>query len=561
MSEYDPEEEYYDPEQQAQEGMGRKHMVFRDEVRVRFPPKGDDDKTIVYVAPTFTMPIDEKREGWGYYRYPPGHTHAGKFSQWIRGYHVYEWVGGKVHILNPMTINPENKVNPVQVLLDTIMANPDWRYMAGRKPDGKKDERKEALKDKKIQPSTMRFAFNGINPNKVAEKENNLCCVYSVNRGAVAGNAKQGSKSQWGLFYQLNLKARGVDPALVQSDFTREWYWGDITRCDAMVPVVIRKDDPPTGGSAKLYNMVPYEEGAVVQCPFLNGGYPWLNTRTPLTIKDLFIDYNPAEVIDVLQDLFASTPQPLIKAFEATIPQFRENLLKKTGVVSDSRVHQAGYGDSPNSPPAGGPPPPAPTPQQFAPQGAGGPPPPSGGTTAAATPPQPPTPPTPPPQQAPPTPPVPPQQQAPAEKEYWAVIGGATVPINESGLRTVLARGEDPDVMNLDQTGGWKKASTLGLVAPAAAQATPPPPPQTPPPPPQQAAQPEQPAAQTPPPSTPAATAAAPVAAVPPNAVPSGTAASGTQTIATSAASLAAQLSGMSGAGGPPPPPPGGAPA
>src|SRR4051812_16695238 len=113
-------EDYYNPEEQANESSGFPPMVFRDGVRVRYPAKGDDAKTVLYIAPAFTTKRSDNKEDWTWYRYPDNHPRAGDFTSWLRGYHVYEYVGGKISIISPQTFDPNNKVNPIQTLLDTV---------------------------------------------------------------------------------------------------------------------------------------------------------------------------------------------------------------------------------------------------------------------------------------------------------------------------------------------------------------------------------------------------------------------------------------------------------
>lgn len=339
MSEY-YEDAYYDPQQAAAEDQSTKHYVFKEGLRVRLPARGDDEQTVVHIMPAFADPTNPL--SWQRYRdpNPPPPHKPYRFTSWIRPYDVWEYVGGKAHIIDPLSFNPESRSNPVKVLFDTIMSNPEWRYLAGKTPEGKKIEGKDAIKDRKIQGKTRKFVFNAVNPAKVAEREDNMACLYTVSKTAVAGGS--GNANNWGLFAALEIPARPVDPNAAAEDYSKRYYWGDITDVAQNMPVRIYKEKPPTGSSMKLYNMEPMRNGTPRPIPCIDGRYPWLETRVPLRADFLFVDYDDKHVIDMLEDLFGGHPRILVKAFESTIPGYNETLLQRLGVTSHSTVHQPG---------------------------------------------------------------------------------------------------------------------------------------------------------------------------------------------------------------------------
>jgi len=532
----DYEEDYYDPEQQGKEGMGFPPMVFREEHYVRFPAKGDSDSTTIYPMPAFSVQADnrrradDKKTNWDWYRFGPNHRYAGKFTPWIRGYHVYEFVGGRVSILNPSSIDPECKVNPVQTLLDTIKSNPDWRYLAGLLPDNKRNKDKAAIKERLISPSTTRYVMNGVNPNRAAEKEDNRSCLYTVPRGAILGGGKD-KKSDWGLFPKLELASRGVSAEAVAADFTKAFYWGDITRADAVQPIVIRKDLPPTGSDIRLYNCVPRDDLAPKAAPFINGDYPWLSSRVNLaSVTDLFIDYDPAHVIEILMALFSAHQNILCRAFESSVPNFRDNLLKVTGVVSPSKVHQAGTSFPPDE---------RATPPQSGPSG------PSGPTTGRFAP-----------DSAPPPP--------PAARQFWAVRNGESVKVSDVDVQALVDRGDTTPLMAVGDK-VWGTPASYGFIKTAKVEA--PAPPAPPAPPVEEAPAPPPPTHSAPPVNVPTPTPSAPPVDIPkasaetpppkPSSAP--VAASGNDHVEMTADEITRQLAeagGPSSGNGTPPPPP-----
>lgn len=476
----------YDPQDAAEDDGGYKNYVFAEGVNVRRPKKGDDEATYLYVAPAFDFGADistpEGRISTAWYRYPNDHPRAGHFTSWLRPYWVYEFVGKSTNILNPRTINPEMQVNPVGQLLKTVKTKPDWMFLAGLLPNGKKPEKDkqkqdELFKAQLIGPDKQYFAINGINRAMEAERENNISCVYTIPRTAMVGANRGKISDSWGLWAALDKKARNVSPEVLNQDFTKAWYWGDITRVDAMIPCKVYKADSPTGGKAKLYCMVPHEEGTIRPAPLIDGDYPWLSSRVRLNVNsELFMDYNSAEIIDVLVSLFSEYPEILIRAFESKVPGLKENLLKESGVVSESRVHQAGFGNSPNSRSEDKAP--APTPGKFAPQASGSTPP---VLTPAPTATVPPT------SVSKPKPPTPPSSQATAKPvladKYWTVIGGEAAEISREEIQKQVNGGLNPLILNYDQSGSWLAANAMGFVIQKVDGITPPPIPNKPTPP------------------------------------------------------------------------------
>lgn len=408
------EDAYYDPKAQG-EGQGEtSHYTFKEGLKIRLPGRGDDDKTYLHIMPAFGDYSDPL--SWIPYRdhNPPPPREPYCFTPWIRAYDVWEWVGGSTHIIDASSIDRDARINPVKTLWDHMSRNPEYCALLGRTPDGKKNQAPDAFKHCVFRPKSKRYVFNAVNRAKVTEGESNISCLYTVPRTAVAGGGRD--TQGWGLFAALELQQRGIAPDIAPNDYAKRYYWGDITDPNANYPVVIYKAKPPTGSAMKLYNMIPAPDAQPVVVPFVNGECSWFSSRTPLRASELFVDYDAAEVTEILIGLFSDkAPRALIRAFETTLPGINERILKATGLISNSRVHQAGIGAGtaaprhgdmanddyiPGVPQGSAPPPPpsgnawpsppasaaAPSQAAFAPPAATMPPPPSGQSLASAAP-------------------------------------------------------------------------------------------------------------------------------------------------------------------------------
>jgi len=417
---YEESPDYSDPSTAGRDGFGARHYVFKDGLRIRQPGRGDDDRTYLHIMPDFGA--DMGPHSWFWYRYK-GSDGVWRFSQWIRSYFVWEFVGGKIHILAPQTLGDANSIDPVQLIYDKCRSSQQWMRLVGIDPLTKKRiESKDALQERKLQQKVTKFVFNAVNTARVHEGESNQSCLYTLSKTAVVGatddNAQAGST--WGLFSQLNLAQRqqpGAQPP-ADYDFDSMYYWGDITRADRNLPVMVFKAPPPTGSKAvKLYNCVPMQDQQPIHVPAA-----WLETRVSLRrAQDVFVDYEREEVLTRLEAVFAGISTDLLLAsFEGMIPNYRQRLNDKMGLNSHSSpshpvghaptggypgapAPQGGYippgaqahggypGMPPGAPPQGGYVPPGAPPQQH-PQGGyvppGAPPQPQGGYVPPGAPPQ-----------------------------------------------------------------------------------------------------------------------------------------------------------------------------
>lgn len=336
---------YQDPSEGGKEGFGVRHYVFKDNLRVRQPGRGDDDRTYLHIMPDFgdiTNP-----HSWFWYRFK-SQDGTWRFTQWMRHYFVWEFVGGRVHIISPKTFDP-NAVDPVQLVYDkcrSTKGNAVWQKLIGNDPaTGKRNEHKDALQDRKLQFMSTKYVINAVNTAKVHEGESNLSCLYTLSRTAVYGatddNAPVGGGG-WGLIAQLNqAQRRAADAPMPQDyDFDAMYYWGDITRADRNLPVMVFKSPPPTGSKAvKLYNCVPMQDVQPVHVPL-----PWLESRTPLRTPNLFVDYEQEEVLNRLETVLAGiSTDLLIASFEGMIPNYRQRLNDKFGMNStNAPAHPVG---------------------------------------------------------------------------------------------------------------------------------------------------------------------------------------------------------------------------
>ena len=407
---------------------------------------------------------------------------------------MYEFVGGRSHIIHPWSISGDDRsFNPTELLYQAVRSNPEWRALAGLGADGKKDST-IPYKNKKISGASTRFVVNAVNPAKVAEHEADLSCLYTLPQTAVSGARRRSDSpnedATWGLFAALNMKPRVVPPGADPYDFGARYFWPDITNPGSMIPCKVFKQAPPSGGNP-IYNMTPIRDYPMTATRVVQGAngpaYPWLESRVPLLPEYLFVDYDVAEVVEKLEGLFSAYPQILKAAFERSIPGYGANALQVSGVVSSSTVHQAGIGAGPQT---------------------GTLPLPTGG--------------------APTAPALPAAPVVPAGP-FWVISGAGIVvatPVPGPIVLQMMVTDPGLHVMSHDQSSGWVLPAQLGIVAPAPKPPTPPPAaplPPAPPTPPAPPAAPLPPAAPAPS-APPAATFPAPGAPAPSAPAPGGVA-------------------------------------
>lgn len=327
-----------EPQQQQQENKYI-HKVFKSGVQVRYPAKTGG--TTVFVMPAFadknSVSEHDWPTSWVPYRRPDDPK---RFTEWAVRFDSWTLVAGRLNLYDPSTVDP-SALNPMKALYDIAVSAPEFFHLTGRGPDGKKIQ---SDVPPVIPASSTSFAINAVELNPRKEDDVNVSRVITVKRTAFrpayAGKNTGGSNNNWGLLSALDVKNRGienVDP----TDFSRIYYWGDITNPGSLVPCTISKMRPPSGGMP-IFNMVPQESEGVTHRATIN----MLSSRVQLST--IFAENEPSEIIEVLTDLFSEYPSLVRRAFERSYPGV-DNLIKKSGIVSDSRVHQAGYSPEPSN--------------------------------------------------------------------------------------------------------------------------------------------------------------------------------------------------------------------
>jgi hypothetical protein len=318
-----------DDPQQNQGASKYINKLFKPDTQVRFPAK--TGATNVLVMPAFadkgTVSDTDWPTSWVPYRRPDEPT---RFNQWAVAFNSWTLIGGRLNLFDPSTNDPQ-AVNPMKTLFDVANSTPEFYPLVGKGPDGKR------LQDGAIPlipTSSVGFAMNCVETSPRKEDDAGVSRVMTVKRTAFkpAYTAKNGQAADWGLLPALDMKNRGID-SVDPSDFQRVYYWGDITNPANLVPCSISKMRPPSGGMP-IYNMTPVE-GQTYRATL-----QMLQTRVEL--PTIFAQNDPAEIIEILVDIFADYPSLLKRAFERSYPGI-DNLLRQTGVVSLSRAHQTGY--------------------------------------------------------------------------------------------------------------------------------------------------------------------------------------------------------------------------
>lgn len=308
--------------------------VFKEGLRIRQPFK--DEVTRLVILPAFGDPNDN--ESWEPYRNAGGPRDDNGnylFSQWIARYYAHQFVGPKGnqgHFLAEGRTDGTDVLDPVAKLVET--ARRDYRTygeLTGQGPDGKKSKDPQAFMKVQLPQEDELYAVNAVCLNPAKEEDAGLGCVYSLRSTMVRGKH---DVKETGLLYNLRIKNRNVDQ-IDPADFAKYYYWGDPTDIAGMCPMSVQKISPPKGFS--YFNMAPVEGNLV------RGTRAMLQSRAFL--GDVFNrGVDPAETIEWLAATFSEYPALLKKAFESSFPGIA-NMLQATGVVSQSRIHQAGLDD------------------------------------------------------------------------------------------------------------------------------------------------------------------------------------------------------------------------
>lgn len=319
-------------------GGGSSHLVFHPDVRPKFPDTGDAATITFVILPAY--PAGGPVPGWDipwkqqyapYRRFPENFVPGSKpptFNQWLRPYWLWEWVGGKTNIIAPSTyLGESTKTDPVKILAEYIWSRgSNYMHLFGLEPDGKKSKdenrRKDLFKKKIISRySSRRFLVN----DAELRPDGNLgpVGILSIPDGAIINRANrrddQGRTvhSEWGLNDELNKPQRGRSAADIAANPSLAYYWGDVTNPRGAVPITLHKEDPPTGGSVKMWVAKPTQLDNKVITPQM------LEQRIDLAVDEglFFPDYSIERVLSELVRIFAKDHADLlIGAFSSMFP-------------------------------------------------------------------------------------------------------------------------------------------------------------------------------------------------------------------------------------------------
>jgi len=293
----------------TEDGLFLEHLVYKEGVKVKYPDSKDE--IIAAILPALADKKDKKT-----FR-PYRDEEDGKFTKWAVGLKVHRFVGREQNIISPATFDPK-AWDPISDLYDVLASTPEWKIIVGLGPDGKPI--KEAYKDERCRLAKRWTAFvvNAmiLDDPKIKETEVHLLQIPGT---AFRNSMRRGSSSSsWGLISELNRKNRRAS-----SKGDEEYYWGDITNPDELVPCSLKLDTPPSGGFP-IYNMTPLDADTV-QAPdtVLEARYD---------LDEVFLELTEGEIIDRLLFYFSDLPDALIKAFGSRIPTIKDRVTKISGV-------------------------------------------------------------------------------------------------------------------------------------------------------------------------------------------------------------------------------------
>ena len=283
------------------------HMVYKDGVKVKYPDKNAD----IHFAILPALADPEDKASYLPYR----DTETGRFNRWAAPGFYYPFVNRERSILSPKTHDP-NAFDPIEELIKVARAHPEYQIVAGYGSDGKKV--KDAWKNPEVRLPARTTIF-GVNGIILYDRETPADEVYILQLPSTSfkgQGGEEGKKATWGLISALNLRNRGSSD---EDAFDEKYYWGDITDPRKLVPLKISQEKPPTGGTVKIYNVVPQDEETIaIKRPILEKRYD---------LESIYHEAGEKEIIDYLISAFIDMPQLLRMAFATKVPGF-DKLLK-----------------------------------------------------------------------------------------------------------------------------------------------------------------------------------------------------------------------------------------
>lgn len=309
---------------------GSKHLVYVDNVKVRYPNKDKD--LFVAILPALADANDKSQ----YLPYREDDNEA-MFTKWAAGFFYYPFVNKETSIISPKSFDSE-AFDPIEELIKLAKRDARYARLAGFEEDGK-TRIKNAYKDPdcRIPSRSSVFIMNGLIlfDREVSQDEPHIVQVSATAfAGRGASSKDKGGNQSWGLIAELNRRNRNVSE---DAEIGEKYYWGDITDPRGMQPCVC-KLAPPPGGGVPIYNMTPVDDEDAVKTgkSVLEGRY---------NFDEILYRPEEGEIIEHLVKFYADVPELLKRAFAHRIPNFERQLKSATKVVSNGSEDSYDDGD------------------------------------------------------------------------------------------------------------------------------------------------------------------------------------------------------------------------
>ena len=298
------------------------HLVYRSGVKVKYPNKAAP----IYFGILPAIPsgaAESTEEGQitcNTTEYLPYRNKDGAFTEWATAAYYYAFVNHEKSLLSPHTFGA-TEFDPIEEITKHAKRNPSWCEIVGYGKDGKRMQDTYSNPDVRIPAKQMIFCMNTVVLFDPKIKQSEVYILQSPSTAFRGQGGNAGRNGGWGLVAALNMKNRK------NSGGDSEYYWGDVTDPEAIVPLVLGQEKPPSG-SRKIYNISVNEDedSLSVSDAVLSSRY---------NLSDIFYNIESGEIVDYITHVLSDVPDLLRMSFSSKIPNYESILANALKVRVD----------------------------------------------------------------------------------------------------------------------------------------------------------------------------------------------------------------------------------
>lgn len=295
------------------------NYVFNENVRTEFTKS---DKAITgVILPAIADPTDKSK--YLPYRDP---SNPNNFTDWIAVYAAHQFVNGRSSVISPKTFDAD-AYDPFDEIYNVLKSNPAYHPLVGIGPDGKKVSNPQLDKRIRMRKRSVLGVVNFI--NLLPEKAENRGKVTILNLPLMAMEGRGGGT--WGLLSELSQKLPNQNT----------YVWPDITNPQALIPVTVCQEVPPSGGM-KNYNCRPVQgQTYPASVEHLKARYLLRDTAVAGQVYRSEVFWRPTEkeLLDLAIKMFLDLPGVLMEAFGRKYPGI--NVRIKELIAAASQAEEA----------------------------------------------------------------------------------------------------------------------------------------------------------------------------------------------------------------------------